>query len=63
MQKFNFVEQLLGLIEDQEAFNQSFMDASDKKKLKALAKKYDYITVYATKISRGERGFEYLKPT
>ena len=63
MQKFNFVTQLAELLENEEHFDQQYMNKHNQAKLKAIITDQDYLKPYHTQIKSGYKGTEYAKAT
>jgi len=63
MQKFIFATNILELLEDDDAFQQNYMNKQDKQKLNQIYKQYPYLNEYVQKIKAGQTGQEFLKLT
>jgi hypothetical protein len=63
MQKFNFIETLTEVLEDEEIFDERFLHKGDSLKLKNLIKSNQYLQDYQDRIKAGDHGDQFLKPT
>ena len=63
MQKFNFIESLTEVLEDEELFDERFLFKGDSLKLKNLIKSNQYLQDYHGRIKAGDHGDQFLKPT